>query len=179
MRVGSLCVDNFQKVIDKLESGAKILFLGQHKPSAGEVNKSSDSGNVINFDETVAVLARVLDKKDLKYKTVESILKFASDSKSGSGEYLFQKAIEIYAAKCYYLIESSGLTEKEYNNPQIWAEYCLHNAEGFKLPDSLKDDFYEEALKEDAAYHSDYSPDDEDYIVTDDDTPEGLGGTCQ
>lgn len=174
MKVGSHCVNNFQKVIDKLDADANILFLDKHRPLAGE-NNNGYSRNVINFDETVAVLAKILDKKDLKYKTVESILKFASDCKSESGNYLFQKAIEIYADNYYYLIDSSGLTEKEYNDPKIWAEYCLHNAEGANLPGNLKDELYEEVLKEDAAFHSDYSPDDEGYIIIDDDTPEGLG----
>lgn len=180
MNVGSRCVNNFQKIIDRLNSGTNILFLKKHHGLlTGKDNKNSDLGNVINLDETkVTVLARVLNKKDLKYKTIESILKFASGLKSQSGDYLFQKAIEIYAEKYYYLIESSGLTEKEYNDPHIWAEYCLHNAEEYNLSDKLhdlKEDLMEEALKEDEAYLSDYGPDYEDYVITDDDTPEGLG----
>jgi len=168
LNVGSRCVENSKKYLD---SKAKfLLFDKYHKSVNGENQRQVSKSEIINLNETVAVLDKVLADQNLKYKTLKPILKFTSELKSGYGDYLYQRAMDIFIENKYYLIESSGLMEKEYNDPKIWEEYCLR--------DTLRDweeHLANEALSEDAEYASDYNSDDEHYVATDDDSPEGLG----
>ena len=120
MNVGSLCVNNFKTVIDKLNSKDKfLLFEKYHRSVNYNDKKHSSTEKIINYNETLAILDKFLsNNKDLKYKTLEPILKFTSKLTSDYGKNLFQKALDIFVDKKYYLIETSGLNEAEYNDPK-------------------------------------------------------------
>lgn len=160
LSVGSRCVNNFKKVLDKLESRDRFLVFEKYLTSVDDSNKTHvNTNNIININETVLVIDKFLSENEhLKLKALEPILKFASEIKSDYGNNLFEKAINIYRDNEYHLKESSGLTEEEYNDPQKWKEYLS-----------------KEALDEDDQYLNDYNPDYEGNISSDDGDPEGLG----
>jgi len=160
LRVGSRCVKNFRKVIDGLDSEAKfLLFDKYHKSIDDDIKTQSNATNIINIDETVLVIDKLLsENKHLSYKALKPILQFSSEMKSDYGDKLFHKALDIFIENKYFLIESSNLDESEYSNPQKWKEHLL-----------------EEALHEDEIYLNEYISDFEGNALLDDCAPEGLG----
>lgn len=147
MRLGSLCVQNFRKVIEK-KSEDKFLEFDKYLKA---INKDNKSG-VVNIKYTLAVLDKFLSRhKSLNYKTLDSILKYTNSLESEYGNRIFHKALDIWIDNEYYLNGSSGLTEKD---PKKCEEDLKRKAE---------EEFY--YSEEEYLYHS----------SEEDGTPEGLG----
>lgn len=159
LNVGFNCLNSFQKVLQKLGLAEKFLLFNKYHRSVMVGGTKYDGLNmVVDLGEAIVAIGRLLlTNPDLKYKTLEPILKLTSDLGTESGDLVFKEALSIFARKQYYLIESSGLTEEEYNDPRKWREYCSRLG------------------SEDEEFPGDYDSEDILCFNYDDKSPEGMG----
>lgn len=112
LKVGSLCVVNFRKVLEKLGSKEKLLYFEKYKKAAELLNsKYEGTAQIIPFptSQLMEQLSKNPDKFD--YKKIKSILDYTSGSDRKEDSELFGVALDIWIDRSYWVYE--GLEHPE------------------------------------------------------------------
>jgi len=146
-------------------SSEKIQFFKKYADEMEQVNRAHlGAAAILGFIPSLPIIGALLETPDdMDYKTVKSLMDFASEIHTDWGEELFSLAMHIYAERKYYIYESVKKYEKGDNIEHI-------------IEEEIQRDFEEvmaQYREEQSNVYEGYS--DEDCLSDDDFAPEGLG----
>jgi len=163
--VGSECVVNFKKVIEKLGSKDKVLYFEKYKKAANLLNSRHEgTAEIIQFPKREIMMQLYMNPEKFDYKKIKSIMDYTSRSDKKEDEALFHKAQDIWLERKYYIYESYGLHEEGDNAEEVIRKYI----------EDLEEEAVGEIEESYRAYAEEYGEFFEELSV-DDLTPEGLG----
>lgn len=128
------CVINMKKILEEWGSDQKILFFPKYAEEANHINSEyAGTAAILEFNSNTEVIIQLMSNPEkLSYKQIKSILDYTTKFKDGAEAELFHKAIDIYAARRYYIYEmlddyeKIGTVEQSIENyfRKEWDEQC-------------------------------------------------------
>ena len=107
LTVGSECVVNFKKVIEKLGSKDKVLYFEKYKKAADLLNSSyKGTAEIIQFPKREIMMQLYMNPEKFDYKKIKSIMDYTSVSDKKEDEELFERAFDIWLDREYYVYEN-------------------------------------------------------------------------
>jgi len=163
--VGSECVVNFKKVIEKLGSEDKVLYFEKYKNAANLLNsRHKGTAEIIQFPKREIMMQLYMNPEKFDYKKIKSIMDYTSEYEKEEDKELFDIALQIWVERKYYIYENLEHHGKGDNAEEIIRKYI--------------EDLEEEAVSE---IEQSYRADAGEYegffeeLSIDDLTPEGMG----
>lgn len=165
LTVGSECVVNFKKVIEKLGSKDKVLYFEKYKKAANLLNsRHKGTAEIIQFPATELMMQLYMNPEKFDYKKIKSIMDYTCQSAKKEDTELFDRAFHIWGERKYYIYEGLAPHGKGDNAEEIIRKY-IEDLEAEAVSE------IEESYRADAEEYGEFFEE----LSVDDLTPEGMG----
>lgn len=143
MNVGSNCVVNIKRIIDKHNKDFKIGFFPKHSKAVSIFNEKLDNvAKIIDFKYTPQKIRQILDDPNkIDFFTIKSILNYTSNFDSGIEYNLFHDALDIFIKNEYYLYDKHGKKEYSETIEDIMEDYNKPYEGYIPFDDCLQEDW--------------------------------------
>ena len=120
LKVGSNCVINFRKVLEKLGSKEKILYFEKHKKAVELLNtKYEGTAKIIPFPAKQLMEQFSKKSEQFDYKKIKSILDYTLSSETEEDLKVFEAALDIWVERSYYIFEGLEHSGRTYSEEEI------------------------------------------------------------